>query len=194
MGGRLPLDPDLLYIFQNELRTQCEFIVVGAQLAQAALDDRDSDSRDRHRQIWFGLQSVLISASNVSKLLWGSRAQPVVEARAPLRDSVGIGDDSPLSSRNIRNDFEHFDERLEEWFGQEGPKTYIVRYIGPPGGILIGGAPPTQPFGQFDPTTATMTFWDRSADVTAVVDAAQSILARLDATQDGGTGPTAPDA
>ena len=33
-------------------------------------------------------------------------------------ESVGVSDDSPLSKILIRNDFEHFDERLTRWWKQ----------------------------------------------------------------------------
>ena len=178
----------LLRIFQLELETQCKFIILGAQAVNEGLAERRANSD----QVWFGLQGILVSAANASKLLWGSRAEPVLETRRPLRESVSVTDDSPLSSRRLRNDFEHFDERLEDWFGASEDHIYIGRAIGPKGSIVsIRGKEPEQLFGQFDPTTATVAFWERSVIVNDVVAEAERILSIL---QDDRAGPGAPNA
>jgi hypothetical protein len=168
------MDERLLEIFQGELRSQCEFAVIGAQLVNANLGPNGNG-----RTVWFALQGILVAASNASKMLWGSRQEPVLEARRPLRESVEVDDSSPLSSRRVRNDFEHFDERLETWFGRGG-HIYLGRNIGPPGSIQVTGQTATDVFGHFDPSTATVSFWENAADLNAIVAEAQRILGRLD--------------
>jgi hypothetical protein len=121
------VDEYLLEIFQDELHTQCQFIVIGARLANANLGP--PGTKGNLRAVWFALQGLLVAASNASKLLWGSRQEPLLEARRPLRESVGVDDSSPLSSRRVRNDFEHFDERLEVRFGGGKRGRYLGRNI-----------------------------------------------------------------
>jgi len=72
----------LLDIFQSELEIQCEFVLLGAVQVNAAGPARQVG------QVWFGLQGILVSAANASKLLWGSRKEKVFEARRSLRESV----------------------------------------------------------------------------------------------------------
>jgi hypothetical protein len=173
------MDKHLLSIFQSELKTQCEFIVIGAQVVNANLGPQGNS-----QAVWFGLQGILISASNASKILWGSRQDPVLEARRPLRESVSVDDSSPLSSRKLRNDFEHFDERLEEWFETSENHIYLGRNIGPPNMIVLSGASPTDQFGHFDPTTAIVSFWDHASNLNDVVAEAERIFVRLKETED----------
>lgn len=113
------MDRHLLRIFQGELETQCKFVLTGAQIVNQNLGGGGTDG------VWFGLQGILISASNASKLLWGAgrtnqQAKGLREARRPLRESVDVEDSSPLNSREIRNSFEHFDERLASIRQQAG--------------------------------------------------------------------------
>jgi hypothetical protein len=169
------VDDHLLNIFQGELETQCQFILLGAKQVNAALKSYEQ------RIVWFGLQGILVSAANASKLLWGSRKEPVLEARRPLRESVHVADDSPLSSRKLRNDFEHFDERLERWFAESESHGYLGRNIGPPDAILIEDKAPADQFGHFDPSTGIVTFWERSRSLNEVVKEADRILQILKA-------------
>jgi len=176
--GTAGMDDHLLGIFQAELRTQCDFVIRGAHQVNAALKDPDTSG------IWFGLQAILISASNASKLLWGAgstdrEAAELRERRARLRASVGITDESPLNSRRVRNSFEHFDDRIEKWFAKDERHIYLGRNIGPPNMIHIEGQEPTH-FGHFDPATSIVTFWDRSAELNPIVREAEEILRRLE--------------
>ena len=167
------MDSRLLAIFQDELSTQCKFILLGGRHVNACLEAREP------MLTWFSLQGMLISAANASKLLWGSRPQDALE-RLPLRESVGVTDDSPLRSRRLRNDFEHFDERLEEWFSSSQDHNYLGRNIGDPGGIVIQGRGiPDDRFGHFDPSTTIVSFWERSVSLQEIVTEVERIIAAL---------------
>ena len=58
---------------------------------------------------------MLNAGANISKAFWGSGGKLAVE-RKPLRDSIGIDDKSPLRAVTMRNNFEHFDERIDRWW------------------------------------------------------------------------------
>ena len=177
------MDDRLLGIFQMELATQCEFILIGGRQANAYLETHET------QPLWFALQGMLVSAANASTLLLGSRTEEALDARRRLRESVEVTDESPLSSRRLRNDFEHFDERLEEWFGKSEDHNYIGRLIGDPDGIVVAGrGVPEDKFGHFDPSTTLVSFWERSASLQAVLSEAERILAAL---QDLGEWPRA---
>jgi hypothetical protein len=169
------MDAQLLRIFQGELRTQCTLVRVGATFVNYGMANHNSDV------VWFALQGMLVSAANASKLLWGSRAELVLEARRPLRDSVGVTDSSPLNDRRLRNDFEHFDERVERWFANDPDRMYVGRIIGGPEAIVIEGEAPRQRFGMFDPARAEVTFWSNTSDLNSLGREATRILASLDA-------------
>lgn len=59
------------------------------------------------------LAELLVAAANISKLLWGTKAV-IEKRRAGLRDKLGIDDTFSIKDRDLRNDFEHFDERVEK--------------------------------------------------------------------------------
>lgn len=171
------MDGHLLSTFQSELRAQCEFILIGGRQVNAHLEERQPT-----QPIWFALQGMLVSAANASKLLWGSRTEEALEARRELRESVGVTDASPLSSRRLRNDFEHFDERLEEWFDKSRDHIYIGRLIGDPDGIIVDGwGVPEDKFGHFDPSSTLVSFWERSACLQDIVSEAERIITALQA-------------
>jgi hypothetical protein len=72
------------------------------------------------------VQTILVSAANLSKMFWGIK--PATEAkRRPLRRSLGVTKRSPLYNRTLRNHFEHFDEKLEAWFDTSLDRTYVGR-------------------------------------------------------------------
>lgn len=80
---------------------------------------------------WFSVQALLIAAANISKLLYSPepknkefresndnlKKKELAEIKKALCESLGITESSILISkyvRKIRNNFEHFDERLHD--------------------------------------------------------------------------------
>lgn len=88
--------------------------------------------------IWLSLQNLLTAAANVSKALWGTDDK-IEAARLPLRESLAVADGSALNSRKLRNHFDHFDERLDEWWTKSGDHNLVDCIVGPPGAIVFEG-------------------------------------------------------
>ena len=126
----------LLRIFQSEIAFQCKVVISSALELQAALVTRSSD------EIWKQLQAILIASASLSKMLWGSGGGKEAE-RVPLRESLQVADDSPIRDVDLRNDFEHFDERLERWFAESASHVYMGRNIGPRSNFSPGTNPAT---------------------------------------------------
>ena len=154
------MDVFVLTIFLMEIRLQCGF--VGRGLDQVS-DGLGSGSTN---QTWFGLQAALVAFANLSKLLWGATPE-IAEHRKSLRDLLNVQNDSPLRSPGVRNDFEHFDERIERWAKTTDFKMYFGRNIGPDDWVVSypEGAPPDRQFGHFNPASMIVTFWNRSVDL-----------------------------
>jgi len=113
------------------------------------------------------MQALLISAANVSKLLWGGD-------REVLREHLKVSDDSPLASRRLRNHFEHYDERTEKWAAEDPTRTYVDSNIGPLSAFAVGD--PSRFMRNFDPETIVVSFRGESFEIQPVVEAAQAIL------------------
>jgi hypothetical protein len=163
------MDKRMMLIFREELGLQCKMIL-------AAADDlEESHAAD---DTWIALQQMLIAAANISKMLWGSKGKRDL-ARKDLRESIGVTDANAKTIRDpdLRNDWEHFDERLESWSDEAGGRTFMGRNIGGPAANLTAAG--DKVFGHFDPISGVVTFWDHSVSVPALVQEARTIQAGL---------------
>jgi hypothetical protein len=188
------MDGFTLRLFRDEVELQCRFVVMAYERLQQAHDtlaEKAEANRDRWREVgrgfvqefnveaWFALQNLLVSAANISKLLWGSKGKKAGE-RQDLRDLLGVEDTSPLHSPDLRNDFEHFDERLTAYFVNESRKAYSGRNIGRRDQWDDFVVPGTKHFGHYDPTTREVTFWENAVSLPEVVAEARRILAKIE--------------
>jgi hypothetical protein len=161
------VDTFVLRIFQSEVALQCRIVLSACHNLNAAL------VLEAHEEVWKHLQTILMGGANLSKMFWGSAKGSQAE-RTPLRQSLGVNDDSPLHDRQLRNDFEHFDERVEKWFAKSEERNYVGRTIGPPG--MIVGIKGSELFRQFDPSTGRVAFWDHEVSVRDIYAEVQRIL------------------
>jgi hypothetical protein len=127
---------------------------------------------------WMALQTIAVSAANLSKLFWGSGGKKE-EGRRPLRESLGVEDGCCLQPTSLRNSFEHFDERIEDRFKATEQQGYIGRNIGPMEIVTNEEGEPVEPdwrFGQYDPDSGQLVFWTKSANVFDITAEARRIL------------------
>jgi hypothetical protein len=127
------MDNLLLRVFLIEIERQTGFALIAALDLNVALKSENVD------RIWYSVQSLLIAAGNVSKLLWPSSCT-VPKRGEELRSILKVPDSSPLQPRKFRNHFEHFDERLEKWAASSHRKNFADSNVGPPG--MIKGVDP----------------------------------------------------
>ena len=116
---------------------------------------------------WASVQNCLTAVANISKACWGEEGKYRKE-RKPLRSSLGIKKDSPLRPLSRRNSFEHFDERIDEWFATSANRIHVDRIIGPAN--IIGGVSAIDMFRVFDPTTAEVVFWGERYPLKRIMD------------------------
>jgi hypothetical protein len=141
-----------------QVRLQCR-----AALAAHAEMKRALRAHRRY-PFWFAAQSFLVAAGNVSKALWGDGGKRAA-ARLSLRQDLQIDDTSCLRPRKMRNHWEHFDERLEEWF-RSSPY--------PPTGCWVGfsrgdASPAADSFRSYDAATGELVFWGDRYSVKEIV-------------------------
>ncbi len=156
----------------------------GRQQRTALMDEHReimaSGRRDREPQDlqWIFLQSIVIAAANISKILWGSRQRSTAggkreQEREPLRRQIGIDNSSPFYERHVRNRFEHFDEDLDDWYDKNKPVVTMVR------GMSYGPSaiqPAKGIFGHYDHTVAVLTFGTKRVEIRPLVTEAKRIL------------------
>lgn len=173
------MEPLLLQVFQHQVLTQCEFILLAAEEVQAALQADDTT------RVFYGLQNVLNAAANVSKALWGQRGKRAAQ-RQELRASLGIADDSPLRGVLMRNNFEHFDERVDVWWRTSKRHIYIDGNIGAK--ATMPASETVELFRHFDPATTILYFWNQEFHITAILAEVSTILRQ----RPPGAGPPPP--
>lgn len=135
-------------LYRMELQTQCDY-------ALFAVDEARKYIKPDVRRFWYSLQGVLIAVANISKILWP--VKKFEDRGSELRDALGIADDSPLRSRKFRNHFEHYDERIQEWFDSPRPPGFADFCIG--GDDSFGGGLGKPHYMRnFNPQTTTLYF------------------------------------
>jgi hypothetical protein len=147
----------------HEIVTQSKF----AKSAAAQLT-KTSDSVE----VWGSIQSILVATANVSKILWPARKKYMARGKQ-LRTLLGIDEDNLLSDRTFRNHFEHYDERIEDWFDKNNSAVYMDSRIDP-----FEPTPLSLPqffHRSYNPTSQTLAFRGEAIDLSAVLAALADI-------------------
>ncbi len=113
------MDATNLEMFKRELENQCRFALMAYNDLTEILKALQSKKVEREdvERIWSSIHAFLVTAGNISKILWPKPNSKYSDRGDALRKNLSIGDDSPFSwqNRGARNYLEHFDEYLEEW-------------------------------------------------------------------------------
>lgn len=76
------------------------------------------------------LQNVILQAAALSRYFWPARQGHETRAKQ-LRDAFDVTEDNPLKNRDLRNEIEHFDEKLDAYLA-DGIAGYIFpEFVGP---------------------------------------------------------------
>src|SRR5690606_21209950 len=70
------------------------------------------------------------ATANVSKILWPS-SKKYKQRSERLRQMLKVENDNPISDRKFRNHFEHYDERVEDWYENSASAVYIDQTMNP---------------------------------------------------------------
>ena len=122
-------------------------------------------------EAWRSIQSLLVSAGNISKILWPAK---IYAARGKhLRELLKVGENNLLSDRKIRNHFEHYDERIEEWF--EKPSSSVYQDWAFDSFPPVWGPKLNTRHRVYDPVTGVLTFRGKSIELVEVAKAIKDI-------------------
>jgi hypothetical protein len=144
-----------------------------AKFAERAAEHLKTPDNDANPiEIWGAIQSILIAAANVSKMLWPPRKRSAVRGDA-LRKLLDVDARNPLFDRSLRNHFEHYDERIEDWFEGESSAVYMDSRIDPFDSVW--GHNPANIHRGYNPLTKTLTFRGESTDLAAILSALEEI-------------------
>ncbi|MCB0324024.1 MAG: hypothetical protein KDD69_10635 [Bdellovibrionales bacterium] len=156
------------------LEAQC----TAFQIAFAELEDLLANKHRDIDLIWSRIFSLLTAGANISKFLWPSKPQAEMRGKL-LREYLSVPVDSPLKDRSIRNDFEHFDERLDTFVTQERANIFD-------GGVGPRAAFPcseSELFRHFDPETWQCIYQGRSYPLRPVIRAVITLREEIERTK-----------
>jgi len=99
-------------------------IVLQSKIAKRAAERLNVNHNTHdHVEVWCSIQSILVAVANVSKILWPNKKY--ASRGEKLRQLLKVEKDNLLCDRKFRNHFEHYDERVEEWFEKQSDGVYI---------------------------------------------------------------------
>ena len=146
-------------VFIGEIVLQSKIAELAAKRLSAIKDNFDQI------EVWSSIQSILVAAGNVSKILWPSTEY--TERGERLRELLKVDDSNILSDRSLRNHFEHYDDRIEKWFKGKSSAVYSDLAIDPLKSMRRNF--PTNHHRAYDPLTQTLTFRGESFDLAVVI-------------------------
>ena len=160
----------VLEIFQREIEKQCKFAIIAIDQIKTGLANNNSDV------VWYAIQNFLVAAAIISKIFWPPHR--ISQKRGEeLRKNLGVENDSPIRSRDFRNDFEHFDERLETWATSSKRHNFIDSNIGPSN--MIAGIDQQVFLRHFDPTTWTLTFKGNKYELIPIIKVIHDLYSKV---------------
>ncbi len=174
------VDPWLLKVLQRQIVKQCEFAILAFHHLEQSVHDIDAHNCSVHEgqiRIWASVQGLLVATGNISKLLWPPR--PLIADRDKrLRESLSVSEESPLKPRYFRNHFEHFDERLEEFFLAlpNDQRSFIDSNVSP-GGIesLMGGVNQNRVLRHYDQVARVLMYRGDRYPLRPIIEAIQEL-------------------
>jgi hypothetical protein len=180
-GGRA-MDDRMTMQFNYYLEQQCMF----CQFAYESLVLEEMKRNKSIDRMWFSVQNLLTAAGNISKVFWpaqrgaknGSKRARYVERGRKLRERLGVKDNSPLQSRRLRDTFEHYDERMQDWLGDNPNKGFSES------GVFSGCKVPEFPDWHLRSLvldTKTVIYLEESVSLRQIVDEAGQLLKMVQA-------------
>jgi hypothetical protein len=151
-------------VFIGEIVLQSKIAKRAAERLQAAHNNFDKV------EVWCSIQSILVAAGNVSKILWPNQQHKVRGER--LRQILKVEKGNLLSDRKFRNHFEHYDERIEDWFNNQTSAVYTDLAMNP----SLRGTTASRDHRGYNSFNNTLIFRGESLDLGKVLKALEDIL------------------
>lgn len=159
----------------KKLKPLAEMALIGEIVTQSKFAEMAANQLTKSSEsieVWGSIQSILVAAANVSKILWPARKQYMARGKH-LRRLLGVDDDNLLSDRTFRDHFEHYDERIEDWLDNNNSAIYMDSRID-----SFEPTPLSLPqffHRSYNPTNQTLSFRNESINLAKVLAAIAEI-------------------
>jgi hypothetical protein len=182
------MDGFLVQVFATQVWFHAKVMLIENKRIRAILDDSPKPGPDfdvmtdpwvlgqsgygLSTELWASVESLLNAAASIARVCWGQRGD-LAEAREAVRAYIGIDDLSPLKSVDMRNHFQHFDERIDRWWAESESRSFIDKVSGHDIEVITGD--PLNAFRILDFRTMEVVFWGERFSLQALVDEAERL-------------------
>lgn len=138
-------------------------------LSREYLDSLEDDHSNLEVMDFF--QTVVLHAASISRYFWPTSWRQKTEKNgllirqrraAKLRDFYKVDENSALYSRNLRNDIEHFDERIDEFVTKFMGGRILPEFVGSYEGVEGSNYFPMR---GYDPETGELYMFENSTTI-----------------------------
>jgi len=175
------MDEFIESIYLRELIQQCQFAISSVARMDECLSNRSPGEFFREAG------DFLQHSSAVSRILWppGSKnrgkKKRAKQRGAHLRTKLVVPENHALQARNLRDHFEHFDERLDDWAETSPHKNIVDNMIGPRNAIGGNAIKDEDIMRMYDPNTKEIVFRGEKFNAQDLINGVQDVQARATA-------------
>lgn len=173
------MDDFLLRIYLEQVQEECNAAIGAIHALNAALQSNGQVDA-------FGpAQALVHHAAAVSRMFWppGSKdkkARQRSQRRGEfLRKAIGLSTPHSVEERTLRDHFEHFDERLDDWAERSKNRNIVKRFIGPRHAIGGDAISDEDIIHHYDPAQHIYSFRGQKFDVQALATGLSDVSAKV---------------
>ena len=173
------VDNFLESIYLEQAKQECEACFAAVKGINEAMASKRSEDLFAHAM------AFVQRGAAVSRVFWppGSRdkhaRQRAHRRGEALRQALAIPADHPVQDRTLRDHFEHFDERLDDWAERSKNRNIVRRLLGRRSAIGGDGIQDGDIIDHFDPATKVYSFRGEKFDIQALATGLDGLYARI---------------
>jgi hypothetical protein len=156
-------------VYLRQVKEECEFCLAAVNRMNEILET------DAKGDFFREALDLIHHAAAVSRIFWPPGCKDKIKrARAQrrgqtLRNELGINSNHPVQNRTLRDHFEHFDERLDDWAENSKHQNIIGRLFGPRNAVGGNSIDDSDIIHHYDPSTKIYSFRGEPFDVQDLV-------------------------
>lgn len=124
MSNTLSMDANTFALYIHELRNQCMYAEAALGLFNQSMEKQSKTGA------FFSAQNFLTAASQVSRLLWPSRAKAKRRGET-LRAALGLPEQFALADDRLRALWDYADEKTDDWILGSKEQIIAFDFMGP---------------------------------------------------------------
>ncbi len=173
------MDEFLQRIYLDQVKQECERCFQAIQTMNAILNGQ------LEGDFFQPALELIHHAAAVSRIFWPPCSRNKISHKRAqrrgqfLRDLLVISTGHAVQNRSLRDHFEHFDERLDDWAETSKNRNIVFRFIGPRGAIGGSAIQDSDIIYHYDPQTKVFSFRGEKFDVQMLAQGLDDIFKKV---------------